>query len=150
MVQKNKVFPSVDAAVADIPDGATIMFGGFGGAGFPNNLIQGLARHGARDLRVISNNCGTGDGELGFLFKNRQIRGSSRFFPDQVRSTFTNNLMPASSNLNWSPRASCANVCALSARESQRFIRRSALEQKLPMAKRNASFTGGAIPLRKR
>jgi 3-oxoacid CoA-transferase A subunit len=71
----------VDAAVADIPDGATIMFGGFGGAGFPNNLIQGLARHGARDLKVISNNCGTADGELGFLFKNRQIRQVVAAFP---------------------------------------------------------------------
>jgi 3-oxoadipate CoA-transferase alpha subunit len=81
MGQKNKVFPTVDAAVADIPDGATIMFGGFGGAGFPNNLIQGLARHGARDLRVISNNCGTGDGELGFLFKNRQIGRVVAAFP---------------------------------------------------------------------
>ena len=81
MGQKNKVFPSVDAAVADIPDGATIMFGGFGGAGFPNNLIQGLARHGARDLKVISNNCGTGDGELGFLFKNHQISRVVAAFP---------------------------------------------------------------------
>src|SRR4029077_18712593 len=81
MGQKNKVFSSVDAAVADIPDGAAIMFGGFGGAGFPDNLIQGLARQGARDLRVISNNCGTGDGELGFLFKNPQISRVIAAFP---------------------------------------------------------------------
>ena len=71
----------MDESVADIPDGATIMFGGFGGAGFPNNLIQGLARRGARNLRVISNNCGTGDGELGILFKNRQIRHVVAAFP---------------------------------------------------------------------
>jgi acyl CoA:acetate/3-ketoacid CoA transferase alpha subunit len=58
MTSKEKVYPTIDAAVADIPDGATIMFGGFGGAGFPNNLIQGLARQGARNLSVISNNCG--------------------------------------------------------------------------------------------
>src|SRR5271170_7440000 len=64
MNRKDRVFASVDLAVADVPDGATVMFGGFGGAGFPNNLIQGLARRGARNLRVISNNCGTGDGEL--------------------------------------------------------------------------------------
>src|ERR1700747_2560657 len=81
MGQKNKVFSSVDAAVADIPDGATIMFGGFGGAGFPNNLIQGFARQGASNLKVISNNCGTGDGELGFLFKNRQISRVIAAFP---------------------------------------------------------------------
>ena len=40
---KQKVFSSLDAAVADIPDGARIMFGGFGGAGFPNNLIEALS-----------------------------------------------------------------------------------------------------------
>jgi 3-oxoacid CoA-transferase A subunit len=81
MDRKNRVYPSVDESVADIPDGATIMFGGFGGAGFPNNLIQGLARRGSRNLRVISNNCGTGDGELGILFKNRQIRHVVAAFP---------------------------------------------------------------------
>lgn len=81
MTSKEKVYPTVDAAVADIPDSATIMFGGFGGAGFPNNLIQGLARQGARNLGVISNNCGTGEGELGLLFKNRQIRRVIAAFP---------------------------------------------------------------------
>jgi 3-oxoacid CoA-transferase subunit A len=81
MNRKDRVFASVDHAVADIPDGATIMFGGFGGAGFPNNLIQGLARRGARNLSAISNNCGTGDGELGILFKNRQIRHVVAAFP---------------------------------------------------------------------
>jgi 3-oxoacid CoA-transferase A subunit len=77
----DKVFSTVDAAVADVPSGAAIMFGGFGGAGFPNNLIQGLARQGARKLKVISNNCGTGDGELGVLFKNRQINRVVAAFP---------------------------------------------------------------------
>jgi 3-oxoadipate CoA-transferase alpha subunit len=80
-VRKDKICPSTDAAVTDIPEGASIMFGGFGGAGFPNNLIQALARQGARNLRVISNNCGTGDGELGVLFKNRQIRSVVAAFP---------------------------------------------------------------------
>lgn len=81
MNRKDKVFESVDAAVADVPDGSTIMFGGFGGAGFPNNLIQGLARKGVKNLGVISNNCGTGDGELGILFKNRQIKRVVAAFP---------------------------------------------------------------------
>ena len=45
-----KIYSSVDDAVADVADGATIMFGGFGGAGFPNNLIQGVARRGERQV----------------------------------------------------------------------------------------------------
>jgi acyl CoA:acetate/3-ketoacid CoA transferase alpha subunit len=124
MGQKNKVFSLVDAAVADIPDGATIMFGGFGGAGFPNNLIQGLARQGARNLKVISNNCGTGDGELGFLFKNRQISRVVAAFRGRARNISTNNSTPARLNSNWSRRGFSVSECALSAPEFRRFIRR--------------------------
>jgi 3-oxoacid CoA-transferase subunit A len=71
---KPKVYSDIDAIVADVPDGARIMFGGFGGAGFPNNLIAALARKGAKDLVAISNNCGTRDGELGVLFKLDRVR----------------------------------------------------------------------------
>ena len=78
---KQKIFPSLDAAVADVPDGARIMFGGFGGAGFPNNLIQALARRGTRNITAISNNCGTRDGELGLVFKNGQISHVIASFP---------------------------------------------------------------------
>src|SRR6266478_117707 len=78
---KGKVYASLDAAVADIPDGAQIMFGGFGGAGFPNNLIQALARKGTKHLTAISNNCGTREGELGLMFKNNQIKHVIASFP---------------------------------------------------------------------
>jgi 3-oxoadipate CoA-transferase alpha subunit len=57
------------------------MFGGFGGAGFPNNLIQALARKGVKDVTAISNNCGTREGELGLMFKNGQIRHVIASFP---------------------------------------------------------------------
>jgi len=78
---RQKLFSSVDAAVADISDGARIMFGGFGGAGFPNNLIQALARKGTKNITAISNNCGTRDGELGLMFKNGQISHVIASFP---------------------------------------------------------------------
>jgi 3-oxoacid CoA-transferase subunit A len=70
---KPKIVNSLDAAVADIPDGARIMFGGFGGAGFPNNLIQALSKKGVKNITAISNNCGTREGELGVMFKNGQV-----------------------------------------------------------------------------
>ena len=78
---QSKIQPSLDSAVTDIPDGARIMFGGFGGAGFPNNLIQALVRRGTKDITAISNNCGTHDGELGLLFKNGQIKHVIAAFP---------------------------------------------------------------------
>src|ERR1700720_3299284 len=77
----HKIYSSLDSAVADIPDGVRIMFGGFGGAGFPNNLIQALARKDAKNITSISNNCGTRDGELGLIFKNGQVRHVIASFP---------------------------------------------------------------------
>jgi 3-oxoacid CoA-transferase A subunit len=78
---KQKTVSSLEAAVADIPDGARIMFGGFGGAGFPNNLIQALAKRGVKGITAISNNCGTRDGELGIMFKNGQVKHVICSFP---------------------------------------------------------------------
>ena len=73
---KNKVYDSTDSVVADVSDGATIMFGGFGGTGFPNGLIRALAKKGTKNIHAISNNCGTDEFELGLLFKNRRdMRG---------------------------------------------------------------------------
>ncbi len=70
----NKVYPSADEAVRDIPDGATLMVGGFGLAGNPENLIAAVNRKGVKNLVVISNNCGTTDLGLGVLLKARQLR----------------------------------------------------------------------------
>jgi 3-oxoadipate CoA-transferase, alpha subunit len=78
---KPKIVSSLDEAVSDIPNGARILFGGFGGAGFPNNLIQALSRKGIKDITAISNNCGTRDGELGVMFKNGQVRHVICSFP---------------------------------------------------------------------
>jgi 3-oxoacid CoA-transferase A subunit len=78
---KQKIYSDIDAIVADIPHGARIMFGGFGGAGFPNNLIQALERQGTKDIIAISNNCGTREGELGLLFKHDRIRHVIASFP---------------------------------------------------------------------
>jgi 3-oxoacid CoA-transferase A subunit len=78
---KSKIHAGLDDAVADIPDGARIMFGGFGGAGFPNNLIQALVRKGIKSITAISNNCGTRDGELGLMFKHGQVKHVIASFP---------------------------------------------------------------------
>ncbi|SRR5581483_10558156 len=70
----NKVVSSADEAIRDIQDGATIMVGGFGLCGIPENLIAALVRKGVRDLTTISNNAGVDEFGLGQLLRSRQIR----------------------------------------------------------------------------
>jgi 3-oxoadipate CoA-transferase alpha subunit len=73
---KNKIFSSFDAAVADIPDGATFMSPGFGNVGIPRNLLSALHRHGAKHLTGISNNAGRLDEriDVGTLVEAGQVR----------------------------------------------------------------------------
>lgn len=81
----NKQFDTA-AAVADIPDGATILIGGFGNAGQPWELIDALRAHGARDLTVVNNNAGNGEVGLAALLKAGQVRRIICSFPRQVDS----------------------------------------------------------------
>jgi 3-oxoacid CoA-transferase subunit A len=70
----NKVLRSAAEAVAMIDDGATIMMGGFGLCGIPENLIAALLARGARNLTVVSNNAGVDDFGIGVLLRARQVR----------------------------------------------------------------------------
>jgi 3-oxoadipate CoA-transferase alpha subunit len=82
----DKISPSVEAALQDIPDGATVMIGGFGGAGQPAELIDGLIAQGARDLTIVNNNAGNGDTGLAALLKAGRVRKIVCSFPRQVDS----------------------------------------------------------------
>ncbi len=70
----NKVLATADEAVAAIPDGASIMMGGFGLCGIPEHLIAALHRRGTRNLTIISNNAGIDGYGVGSLLKSRQVR----------------------------------------------------------------------------
>lgn len=70
----NKVHPDADHAIADIPDGATILAGGFGLCGNPENCIRSLCRKGVKNLTIVSNNCGVDDKGLGTLLAAGQVR----------------------------------------------------------------------------
>ena len=82
----DKLRTSVLEALADIHDGATVMIGGFGGAGQPAELIDGLIAHGARNLVIVNNNAGNGDTGLAALLKNGQVRKIICSFPRQADS----------------------------------------------------------------
>ena len=82
----NKVVDSVAAALSGIPDGATIMISGFGTAGMPSDLIDGLIAQGARELTIVNNNAGNGDTGLAALLKAGQVRKIICSFPRQADS----------------------------------------------------------------
>jgi 3-oxoacid CoA-transferase subunit A len=70
----DKRITSADAAIEKLSDGATILMGGFGLCGIPENLIAALHRKGAKDLTIISNNPGSEDFGIGLLLQNRQVK----------------------------------------------------------------------------
>jgi 3-oxoadipate CoA-transferase alpha subunit len=82
----DKTVKSLDAAVAGIPDGATVMIGGFGNAGMPVELIDALIAQGARDLTIVHNNAGNADKGVAALLATRRVRKIVCSFPRQADS----------------------------------------------------------------
>ena len=87
----NKVFANADEAIFDVQDGASIMVGGFGLCGIPENLIAALVKKGVKDLTTVSNNAGVDDFGMGLLLKSRQVKkviasyvGENKEFERQV------------------------------------------------------------------
>ena len=91
----NKIYDSIASALADVKDGSTILVGGFGDAGLPTALIDGLIEQGARDLVIVSNNAGTGDHGLAALLKAGRVRKIICSFPRQPDSTAFDDLYRA-------------------------------------------------------
>jgi len=82
----NKQWPSAAEAVADIPNGSTVMIGGFGASGSPIELIHALIDHGSTDLTLINNNTGNGEVGLAALIANGQVRKMICSFPRSSQS----------------------------------------------------------------
>ncbi|MES2385679.1 MAG: 3-oxoacid CoA-transferase subunit A [Pseudomonadota bacterium] len=82
----NKIVGSVADALAGVQDGSTVLIGGFGTAGIPNELIDGLIAQGAKDLTVVNNNAGNGDTGLAALLKTGRVRKIICSFPRQADS----------------------------------------------------------------
>ncbi len=89
----DKRIAAADKAIADLRDGMTILMGGFGLCGIPENLIAALRRKGTKDLTIVSNNAGVDDFGIGLLLQNRQVKkmistyvGENKLFEQLVLS----------------------------------------------------------------
>ncbi len=88
----DKTRSSLEAALAGVPDGATIMVGGFGEAGLPNDLVDALIAQGAKDLVVVNNNAGQGERGVAALLATGRVRKIICSFPRNVDSQVFDNL----------------------------------------------------------
>jgi 3-oxoadipate CoA-transferase alpha subunit len=82
----DKFIASAAAALADVPDGATVMIGGFGNAGMPAELIDALIAQGAKNLTVVNNNAGNADAGLAALIGAKRVKKIVCSFPRQTDS----------------------------------------------------------------
>jgi 3-oxoadipate CoA-transferase alpha subunit len=128
----NKISASIEEALAPIRDGATVMIGGFGGAGQPAELIDGLIAHGAKDLVIVNNNAGNGDTGLAALLKTGNVRKIICSFPRQADSHVFDALYRAGKlELELVPQGNLA----------ERALRRPAPARCWPKARRRARST---------
>jgi 3-oxoacid CoA-transferase subunit A len=106
----NKVFANADAAIFDIEDNATIMLGGFGLCGIPENLIDALRRKGVKGLTCISNNAGVDDFGLGLLLHKRQITKMISSYVGE-NAEFERQMLSGELEVELTPQGTLAEKC---------------------------------------
>ena len=91
----DKRVPSLEAAVAGVQDGATVLVGGFGNSGIPQELVHALLEQGARDLVLVTNNAGSGETDVAALLRERRVRKIVCSYPRSKGSTWFEELYRA-------------------------------------------------------
>src|SRR5687768_7119612 len=106
----NKVIKNADEAVKDIPDNATIMMGGFGLCGIPENCIQALLHKGVKGLTCISNNAGVDDFGIGLMLKTRQVKKMISSYVGE-NAEFERQLLSGELEVDLVPQGTLATRC---------------------------------------
>ncbi len=106
----NKVVANADEAVKDIPDNATLMLGGFGLCGIPENCIAALIRKGVKGLTCISNNAGVDDFGIGLMLKTRQVKKMISSYVGE-NAEFERQLLSGELEVELIPQGTLAERC---------------------------------------
>ncbi len=105
-----KVVPDASAAVYDIPDGATLMLGGFGLCGIPENCITALVKKGIKELTCISNNAGVDDFGIGLMLQQKQVRKMIASYVGE-NAEFERQLLSGELEVELIPQGTLATRC---------------------------------------
>lgn len=136
-----KVRSTIEEAINDIQDGATIMAGGFGIVGIPEMLIEGLLRKGTKNLTIISNNCGIDDYALGTLLTTRQIRKMVASYVGENRE-FERQFLSGELELEFVPQGTLAERIRAGGAGIPAFYTPAGVGTKLAEGKEVRSFNG--------
>lgn len=130
-------------AVGDIPDGATVLIGGFGGAGSPVELIHALIDQGARDLTLVNNNAGNGDVGLAALIRERRVRKMVCSFPRSADPKAFQDLFRAGEiELELVPQGTLAERIRAGGAGIPAFFTQTAVGTEIAEGKETRSFDG--------
>src|SRR5690606_25543850 len=109
----NKVVKNAEEALRDIQDGATVMLGGFGLCGIPENCIAALVKKGTRELTCISNNAGVDDFGIGLMLKKRQLKKMIASYVGE-NAEFERQLLSGELEVELVPQGTLATRCMAS------------------------------------
>jgi 3-oxoacid CoA-transferase subunit A len=137
----NKVVPGADAAISDIPDGATLMLGGFGLCGIPENTIAALVRKNIRFLTCISNNAGVDDFGLGLLLQTRQIKKMISSYVGE-NAEFERQLLSGELEVDLVPQGTLATRIQMAAMGIPAFFTPAGVGTEIAAGKEERIFNG--------
>jgi 3-oxoacid CoA-transferase subunit A len=138
----SKVYPDASAALAGLlHDGMTVMAGGFGLCGIPENLIVALRESGVSGLTVVSNNCGIDDFGLGLLLQTRQIRKMISSYVGE-NSLFEKQYLDGTLELEFTPQGTLAERCRAGGAGIPAFYTRTGVATVVAEGKETRDFDG--------
>ena|ERR1041385_3575768 len=137
----NKVVKNADAAIHDIQDGATIMLGGFGLCGIPENSIAALIRKGVKDLTCISNNAGVDDFGIGLMLKTRQVKKMISSYVGE-NAEFERQLLSGELEVDLVPQGTLATRCMAAAYGMPAVYVRAGVGTEVANGKETRNFNG--------
>ncbi len=137
----NKVVSNAEEAISDIKDGATIMLGGFGLCGIPENSIAALVKSGVRNLTCISNNAGVDDFGIGLLLKTRQVKKMISSYVGE-NAEFERQLLSGELEVDLIPQGTLATRCMAAAYGMPAVFVRAGVGTEVAIGKETRNFNG--------
>jgi len=137
----NKIYQNADLATADIQDGQTIMLGGFGLCGIPENSISSLVKKGVKELTCISNNAGVDDFGIGLMLQQRQVKKMISSYVGE-NAEFERQLLSGELEVELIPQGSLAERCRAAGAGIPAFFTPAGVGTEVAIGKETREFNG--------